>query len=370
MAAEYQLISTNLKTGRVIEELPWSSFQLTEQKNAPNVGSFKFPLRSSPTANKITEDTLGMGNRAVVVLRGGLPIGRYILWDASGSYSGNQVTFAGTGTVGYLMARRIRANIPFDDIDQFTIVDDLVEHAMGSTHGDIDLRTSHGLLGEFYGIPHGTSRTRTYLALERQTYLSAINEMSSAEEGFEWYETTEDSDQPAISKYFTTMQLRNTTTIQTDIVLDLAKNIEALTFNGSARGLANVFDSFSKPKEGADPRFAVAFNTESLNDYPQYDGIETINLAAEDVSSALLQSRADLYAREHGAPTRSYAVSVREDVDAAWTDYVLGNVMKLTASFGYLESVNERVLLNGRTLAVTQSGQEKIGLQLSRMNGN
>ena len=201
MAAEYQLIATDLKTGIVRQEVPWLSFSISERKNAPNSGTFTFPLRSDPVNNLITEENLGVARTGLVVLRGGIPLGRFLLQSDSGSYGAiaGSLTMRAIGTVGYLAQRRMRDSLNFEGVDQFTIVRDLVEDAQKTANGDIDLRV--------FDLVSGVLRDRKYEAVERTTYLEAINEFANSENGFDWFETTEDSNDPAISKYFTTCLL-------------------------------------------------------------------------------------------------------------------------------------------------------------------
>ena len=344
---EYQVLALDLVSNEVQGEIPWTSISVTEASNAPPSTSITMPLRDSFPRGVLHPSVFGVGRSAFVVLRGGLPLGKFILNDIEASYP-DGLTARGNGTLSYLGRRRITSTVRFDNLDQFDLIRGLIDLMQNTEAGDLGIQVDAGL--------SGVIRSRRYFRSEQFTYESAVREFSESTEGFDWRERTGPG-----PEYTTSMELATEHRRQTDVVFDLRKNLRSLGVSYDANQLQNRFVTASKRVEASPPLFRTASDPNGLSIYPRYDGFEQTNIdPVADGASDLLGDRSAQRVAEFSRPVTNYTFEVNEDIDSDFSQYPISSICKLTADYGYLQVVNRNVLVNERTISVDSNGKETV----------
>jgi hypothetical protein len=213
-----RMLVCNLFNGNIIEELSFDSFQYTRTKNVP--GGWQATLNHRDERLARQPGLLEPWTRAIyldydgVILFGGILQPKHL--DPEGT-AGSTLGLGGEGFFSYYRERRrsIRGNegmayatkpgpdeVRFDQVDQFLIVKDLLDHAAawvaaGGSQGNVgyDGIRFHGPLPAVIGPPSypagltGRLRDRSYFTYEFKEIGEAIEQGSAVIDGFEFSES-------------------------------------------------------------------------------------------------------------------------------------------------------------------------------------
>lgn len=334
---EYQVLVMDLKSQELVGEVPWASISVKEAQNDVTSATFSLPLLDTPPI-------FGSGRSAFIILRGGTPIGKFLVRGVTPAYP-DGISVSAIGTLGYLDLRYNRETLKYQNIDQYQIVRNLVARMQLTSNGNLGIEVSSGSAG--------VSRTRKYPEVEQLTYLTMIQEIADSDDGFDWRETIADD-------YTVTMELSSIGFTDTDVVFDLQKNIRRLSVPESADQLVNQFTSFSKSADGLSPVFVSRSNANSLGIYPQYDNSELTDLTPEPANRPLLATRAQLAVDTYSQPVKNVSLEVEPDIDSDFSRYGIGDIVRITASYGYIQLTNAPALVQERAFSISGSGKESV----------
>jgi len=178
MTTTYRYLFADLLTNVIIAELPLTGVSFGSQLN--QAGSFQGHILLSGI------DTVGFNiidatiptKCAIYVDRDGVLVWGGIIWNRSYQSSNQVLSINGREFESYFEKRRITSNQVFTNIDQLTITQNLISLAQGVTYGNIGVQV---------GVEtSGVLVSRTYYDYEKKTYYSALQDLSRAENGFDF----------------------------------------------------------------------------------------------------------------------------------------------------------------------------------------
>ena len=174
--AKYSYVTTNLVTGTILEEIPFSNVTWGKTLNGP--GGFGGSLASRHP--KCTSANLSPSKTGIYVLRNDDPVWGGVIWTAKKDTTGN-IVFGAEGLWSYFRRRRIRHTQTFAAVDQLTIAQTLLNYAQNPAY------SPNGNIGVTVGSEvSGVVRDRTYFGYDRKALGEAIEQLGSVANGFDF----------------------------------------------------------------------------------------------------------------------------------------------------------------------------------------
>lgn len=178
MATQYRYLFADLLTNTIIGELSLTGVSFGSQLN--QAGTFQGRILLSginSTAFNITNSTIP-AKCAVYVDRDGILVWGGIVWNRTYQSSNQVLSIQAREFESYFEKRRITSDQVFTSIDQLTIAQNLVSLAQGVAFGNIGIQV---------GVEtSGVSVSRIYYNYEKKTFYSALQDLSRAENGFDF----------------------------------------------------------------------------------------------------------------------------------------------------------------------------------------
>ena len=178
MTTTYRYLFADLLTNTIIGELPLTGVSFGSQLN--QAGTFQGHILLSgvnSTAFNVTDATIP-AKCAVYVDRDGVLVWGGIIWNRSYQSSNQTLSLNAREFESYFEKRRITSDQVFNNIDQLTIAQNLISAAQSVAYGNIGVQI---------GVEtSGVLLSRTYYNYEKKTYYSALQDLSSAENGFDF----------------------------------------------------------------------------------------------------------------------------------------------------------------------------------------
>jgi len=169
---DYTVSVYDMGGSTVVADLPVSTLTVSKTLNAPGSVEFSLPMRHSDC----TYANLQPLARRVKVFRGGGPIWGGDLWAASVDAYSQTVRFACEGYFKRLRYRRFAENLFYKNVDQLAIAWGLIEYTQAQSNLGIT-----GSAGS-----SGVTRSRHYCAWESGTVADAIEDLATADDGFDF----------------------------------------------------------------------------------------------------------------------------------------------------------------------------------------
>lgn len=169
---DYTVSVYDMAGGLVVADLPVSTLTMSKTLNAPGSLEFSLPMRHSDC----TYANLQPLARRVRVYRDGGLVWGGDLWAASLDASTQSVRFACAGYFERLRHRRFGENLFYRDVDQLAIAWGVIEYTQAQS--DLGITGSAG--------SSGVTRNRHYCAWESGTVAEAIEDLATADDGFDW----------------------------------------------------------------------------------------------------------------------------------------------------------------------------------------
>lgn len=174
----YRYIIYDLVTNQPIAELPLTGVSFTRQLN--QAGSFTGHLLLSginAAASNVLAATATTRNALYVDFSGTIIWGG-IIWGREYASASQQLVLHAREFESYFERRKIVSNKLFTNVDQLTIAQSLLSLSQSVPFGDIGVVTGTEVSGVLL--------TRQYYAYEGKTYFSAIQDLSRAQNGFDF----------------------------------------------------------------------------------------------------------------------------------------------------------------------------------------
>lgn len=178
MATTYRYLFADLLTNEIIAELQLTGVSFTQQLN--QAGTFQGHILLSgvdSAALNIPDGTIP-GRTAIYVDSDGILIWGGIIWGREYNSLSQTLSIQAREFESYFERRRITSDVVFTNTDQLTIAQSLFNTAQAATNGDI------GVI-----VPTNTSGvlvSRTYYGYELKQVYSAVQDLSRAEDGFDF----------------------------------------------------------------------------------------------------------------------------------------------------------------------------------------
>ena len=176
---QYRFLFADLLTNQVIGELPLTGVSATQQINS--IGSFRGTLLlSGVDADKLNVEAATIpGRTAIYVDRDGVLVWGGILWGRHYASDTQTIEFQAQEFESYLQRRLILTSQTFTNVDQFTVVESLINTAQAATNGNIGIIVPTTLSGVLI--------TKTYNDYERKNLYQAILDLSKKDSGFDFH---------------------------------------------------------------------------------------------------------------------------------------------------------------------------------------
>jgi len=176
--AQYRYLFADLLSNVIIAELPLTGVNFTQQLNT--AGTFTGHLLLSGVNAYEMNVSAGTtpARTALYVDRDGSLIWGGIIWSRDYDSGSQTLTIQAREFESYFEHRRITTTQAFNNIDQLTIVQTLINDAQTATNGNI------GVI-----VPSNTSGvlvSRTYYSYEYKNVYSAIQDLSKSAQGFDF----------------------------------------------------------------------------------------------------------------------------------------------------------------------------------------
>lgn len=174
----YRYLFADLLTNEVIAELPLTGVAFTQQLNQAGTLQGHLLLGGIDTAAFNVDNSTTPARNAVYVDRNGTLVWGGIIWGREYDSESQTLSISAREFESYLERRRINSTLNFTNIDQLTIAQSLVANMQSAPYGNIGIQigveTSSILL------------SRTYYTYELKTYYNALQDLSRAEDGFDF----------------------------------------------------------------------------------------------------------------------------------------------------------------------------------------
>lgn len=174
----YRYLFADLLSNVIIGELPLTGVSFNQQLNQAGAFQGRILLSGIDSVGYNVANSTIPGKCAVYVDRDGVLVWGGVIWGRSYNSSSQVLSFSGREFESYFERRRINLLINFTNIDQLTIAQTLVTLAQGEPFGDIGVQV---------GVDtSGILLSRTYFDYELKTYYNALQDLSRAEDGFDF----------------------------------------------------------------------------------------------------------------------------------------------------------------------------------------
>lgn len=179
MALEkYRYLLADLLTNEIIAELPFTGVSFTQQLNQAGTFSAHLLLSGIDAAAYNVDASTIPGRNAVYVDYDGVLIWGGIIWGREYDSQSQQLKISAREFESYFEHRRINTNQLFTNTDQLTIAQNLMALAQSVPSGNIGVQV---------GVEtSGILLTRQYYSYELKTYFNALQDLSRAEDGFDF----------------------------------------------------------------------------------------------------------------------------------------------------------------------------------------
>jgi hypothetical protein len=262
------------------------------------------------------------------------------------SIQGETLTMQATGLLGYLRYMIVTTDIVFSQVDQFTIVQTLIDSWQDQPYGDFGLDTSTI-------TSSGMLRDATYKQTELHNIGQRIDELRKRENGFD---IDVDPNTRAVRLWYP-QQGTDRSTGESAIVFD-SLNVTTSTVLCSAAPGDLASDAFGTGTGSGDPLYSTYSDPEILVKFGKtgvtgtFDGV-SVQATLDDHVMGLQTAR--------NAALLVPGPGVRSTVDADLTAYDVGDTVsyELHAQLG----IDGTFRLRKRTVTVSDTGVEKAALE-------
>jgi hypothetical protein len=178
MANTYRYLFADLLTNDIIAELPLTGVQFTQQLN--QAGTFEGHLLiTGIDTNAYNVDVSTIPCRNVIYVEAdGILIWGGIIWGRSYNSTSQVLSITAREFESYFEHRRITQDTFFTNTDQLLIAETLLSNAQSVTYGDIGVLINSQLSGILI--------SRNYYSYELKTVFNALQDLSRAEDGFDF----------------------------------------------------------------------------------------------------------------------------------------------------------------------------------------
>ncbi len=357
MAPIYSYIVTDIVTGAVREEIPFSTMQFTIGLNVAGGFVATGPLYTSENANsgfnKMSASVVEPGRTELWVLRNKVVLYGGIIWGVQANIDTREISVHGKDHLSYLERRVLDKTHKFSGVDQFTIIKTLVDYMSSATSGDIGLTVG--------SATSGINRTRTFYNTEYRRYADILREFAEVDNGFDYTIEFGGGIQTGFTK---NLKLENRRGRSTDIAFEVGKNIELLEYSDDAWPMANRVTAVGAG-EGSEQISSVAADASSLNLFPLLE--EQVAFKAMQDRSFIVAKAKDELKRRNDPIQTVVANIVSIDPDAKLGSFIVGDDLTVSVKQGYVNLQSKRMRVMSYDVKIDENGKESMKVRLTQL---
>jgi hypothetical protein len=370
--ALYRVISTDLRTGTRIAELPLAGLRYSSVLNGAGELSGTLPLPvNDPDLAQIYNDAVDEVRRQIVVERDGTPVWCGIVWASPYEDEGQTRDVRAAETWSYYRKRTISTRRVYRATDQLTIARQLVTDANGVTGGDIGVTVG----SETCGV------TRDFNAevYERKNVAEEIERMSELSNGFDFsIDPSWDADGNLVKNLRFWYPRRGRNFAATGHVFEVGRN-NVIGFDWPTDGTRYANRVIvTGGGDGPSTRSAVRTNTDALiavaSGGAGYPLIEEVISESQEAVQANLNARAQNALNTYSQPVVVPKLVVRGEVSPNFGSYVVGDAVRFRCQLGlsprFPNGIDTYRRIVGWTVNVDDTGSEEIDLLLGVEDGS
>ena len=178
MTTSYRYLFADLLTNEILAELPLTGVSFGSQLNQAGTFQGHILLSGINTVGFNIANATIPAKCAIYVDRDGELVWGGVIWNRSYQSSSQTLSLNAREFESYFERRRITSDQVFTNVDQLSIAQNLISLAQGVPYGDI---------GVAVGVESsGVLLSRNYYEYEKKTYYSALQDLSRAENGFDF----------------------------------------------------------------------------------------------------------------------------------------------------------------------------------------
>jgi len=173
----YRYLFADLLTNNILAELPITGVNFTQQLNTAGSFSGHLLLSGVNAAGLNVANGTIPGRTAICVDRNGVLVWGGVIWGREYNSTSQTLTFQAREFESYFERRKIKTTQVYNNVDQLTIAQALVNGAQSTTAGNIGVT-----------VPTNTSGvlvSRTYYAYELKNVYSALQDLAKQTNGFD-----------------------------------------------------------------------------------------------------------------------------------------------------------------------------------------
>jgi hypothetical protein len=178
MTTTYRYLFADLLTNTIIGELPLTGVSFGSQLNQAGTFQGHILLSGIDTVGFNIANATIPAKCAVYVDRDGVLVWGGVIWNRAYQSLSQVLSLNAREFESYFERRRITSDQVFNNVDQLTIAQNLISAAQSVPYGNI---------GVGVGVEtSGVLLSRTYYNYEKKTYYSALQDLSRADNGFDF----------------------------------------------------------------------------------------------------------------------------------------------------------------------------------------
>lgn len=371
MPPELTYHAVDLMTRERLDELPFSSLSYSRALNRPGGWSAQISHRH-PKVSGDNRSNLRPNRTGIYVTRGGTPL-------FGGIYRKSQITVeegrgltmtaGGDGILGFFLGdgnrtgRFLKVNKSWDNVDQFTIVKELVDYAQSFPGADL------GMEVEFHGPEtgglSGVTRTFDVAGHDRRNIGRLIERIAGLADGFEYDVDVkwDDSDPPLLTPVLSLHYPRRSRRVE-QVVLEQGRNIEVIdwTEDGNRQGVET---------HGIGAGQGDSMLTHTITDadliWPNgpYARVEATYSHKDLDRDPTLEAATEADHDRFREPPETAKVQVIEGLDAALNVFTTGSEVQMVADDGYLQ-IASWWRVDGFDVDFDENGRAAMQLELTK----
>lgn len=359
MSHEYSYILTSLLDGSIREEIPLESIKYSRPISDSGGFTATAPLWTGATIdafNKITRTNIQPSNTELWVLRDGVVIWGGIIWTVKASVENRRLTIGGQDHWSYFSHRLFDKRQTWTNIEQFTIVKNVLDYAQSKPNGDIGLVVPTATAS-------GVTRTQRVYRNEYRRVADVITELAELENGFDFTIDYSGDIQSGFTKTFSIATRRGRRLANTTFAI--GKNVELLSYDEDGTSMANTVVAIGAG-QGSQMRRSVATDATQFATFPL---LETVFTHKSLQTTALVNALAAEELKRRTEAPRSVGVKVvSEDPDAHIGSFIAGDDVKVHCDYGWL-NIDEYMRIMSYDVTIDAAGKETIDVKLTQVEG-
>lgn len=176
--SSYRYLFADLRTNAILAELPLTGVTFTQVLNSTGALNARLQISDLREAGYDIQGTTIPARTAIYVDRDGVLVWGGVIWLRNYNSTSQHIEITAREFESYLEKRRITETTVFQNVDQLTIAQTLVNDAQAQIGGDIGFIVSDNTSNVLV--------TRVYFDYEFKDLFAAIKDLSSAQNGFDF----------------------------------------------------------------------------------------------------------------------------------------------------------------------------------------